>query len=162
MTKVIEVEPIGDEKSKAEAVQETVHDEVELLLQKLVKSPIKDNTTQANTLLSHNHHISALASSTSSLAITDDSDSQSKHLSTKEVVQMLSTPPKGNLFEELPEDENIENSNKKENNKQYYPLFYKNSSAKKLTEYVILKLILYIRHKSSCVGKVTNITGKQG
>ncbi|KAJ9593209.1 hypothetical protein L9F63_015254 [Diploptera punctata] len=133
--KKVEFEPIDDEKSKAEAVQETIHDNVEILIQKLVESPVKDVPTQDENVLSPNHHITALASSTSFLAISDDPVSQNQQFSAQGVAEMLSTPPKGNLFEDLLDDENRENTvGENQNRKEYFPVFYKRASAKKLAD----------------------------
>jgi hypothetical protein len=142
---------IFTEKSTAEIIQETVHDNVEILLKNLEKSQKDDDLLAVGDLQSPNHQISAITTSTSSLAIDDGPPSQpSLHTS-----QTLSYPSSGSAFEagvadtdsenlqesqkeflfvDIPEGENVtEHNAEKENGNKYFPVFYK-TSANKIAE----------------------------
>jgi hypothetical protein len=142
---------IFTEKSTTEIIQETVHDSVEILLKNLEESPKKDDLPAVDDLQSPNHHISAITTSTSSLAIDDGLLSQPS-LRTS---QTSSCPSSGSAFEasaaetdsenlqesqkeflfvDIPEGENVITHNaEKENGSKYFPVFYK-TSANKLAE----------------------------
>jgi hypothetical protein len=138
------------EESADDTVQETVHDSVEMLLKNLEESP-KDNLPAVGDLQSPNHHISAITSSTSSLAI-DDGPPPQPSLATSQTLSYAShgspfeasvaeTDPvnlqesqKEFLFVDIPEGENFTgHTAEKENGNKYFPVFY-NSTSSKLAE----------------------------
>jgi len=143
---------IFDEKSIAEAVQETVHDNVEMLLNNLEKSPENDNLPTVRDLQSPNHHITSITTSTSSLAIDDvplpqpsplscqtvpspSTGSASDAVTEKNNCENLIESQKECLFVDLPEGKKaIEQNAEKENGNKYFPVFYKSPTNKKLAE----------------------------
>ncbi|KDR22265.1 N-acetyltransferase ESCO1 [Zootermopsis nevadensis] len=143
---------IFTEKSTTEIVQETVHDNVEILLKNLEESPKKDNLPAVGDLQSPNHHIYAITTSTLSLAIDDGLP----HQPLLQTAQTLSNPSSGSTFvastakidsenmqksqeEFLFAGENFtEHNAEKENGNKYYPVFYK-TSANKLADLTNVK-----------------------
>jgi hypothetical protein len=126
------------ENSNAEVVQESVHDNVEILLKNLEESPEKTNLSAVRDAVSPDHHISSITTSTSSLAIDDGPPSQ-QPLTSHTFIQDNS----GNLQENQPEflfvnpQEDEKPSAEEENGNNYFPIFTKTektSSSKKLAE----------------------------
>jgi hypothetical protein len=136
------------ENSIAEVVQETVHDNVEVLLKSLEESPEKDNLPAVRDMQSSDHHISSITTSALSLAIDDGPLSQVQPCTS----QTSSSPSYGSAFEAAIEDnsENLPESHREllfvkpredeklnveeENGNKYFPVFTKSSSNKKLAE----------------------------
>jgi hypothetical protein len=119
------------ENSIAEVVQESVHDNVEILLKNLEESSEK----AVRDIQSPDHHISSITTSTSSLAIDDGSPSQQPLMS-----QTFIEDNSENLQENQPEllivnsQENEKPSAEEGNGNNYFPIFTKTSSSKKIVE----------------------------
>jgi len=126
------------ENSTIEVMQETVLDNVEFLLKKLVESPKNNNLPAAGDVQSPNHYISSITTLISSLAMHDDPLPQF----VPQTTQTLSCPSDGCTFEasteenqkesllmDIQEGENtIDDDAEKENHNKYFPVFYKSSA----------------------------------
>ncbi|XP_069676503.1 N-acetyltransferase ESCO2 [Periplaneta americana] len=138
-------EPIGIDKSTAEAVQDSVHDNIAMLLQQLEQSPEKEPPpVTIEDMQSPNHNISAITSSTSSLAIDDEpkaTRSSSTSNENEEVHFENSQADEGGyLFVDPPCGEDVIPDTEKENeNKKYFSIFYKSPASKKFTDVTNVK-----------------------
>jgi len=129
------------ENSVVEVMQETVHDNVAILLEKLEESPKKDNLPAAGGAQSPNLYVSSITTSVSSLAIHDDPLPKF----VPQTSQTLSCPSDGCAFEAsteenqmeslfIEEENTIEDDAEKESHNNYFPVFYKSSAVETLNE----------------------------